>query len=131
MTTMGTDANLTVAGTDLSRLLTIMQMAGAAFAVTVVHTARSTLDLRVRTDKTPCCAVVELEPAASPLDVRALLEHSPGVRFVFLAEKLPVRHGVARIIREGGHTVLQRDDAPVVIAATAIALLATREKVAP
>jgi len=130
MMTMETDASLTVAGTDLSRLLPIMQAAGTAFAATVVHTRHPTLGLRVRMDQTPSCAVVELEPAASAADVRELLEHSPDVHFVFLAEELPVRHAVARVIRDGGHAVLRRDDASVVIAATAIALLAAHEKVA-
>jgi hypothetical protein len=131
MTISRTETSLTVAGTDLTRLLTIVRTAGAAFTVTVVHTPHPTLGLRVRQDQTPSCAVVELEPAASAVDVRALLEGSPGVRFVFLADRLPLRHTVARIIREGGHTVLEREDAPVVIAATAMALLATHEKVAP
>jgi hypothetical protein len=129
MTTIRTETSLTVVGTDLRRLLTIMQAAGAAFAVTVVHTPHPTLGLQVRREQTPSCAVVELEPVASAVDVRALLDRSPGVRFVFLAERLPLRHAVARIIREAGHTVLERDDAPVVIAATVVALLAAHEKV--
>jgi hypothetical protein len=125
--TAGTKASLIVAGADLRRLLTIMQAAAAAFAVTVVHTAHPTLDLKVTAQETPSCAVIELEPAASAVDVRALLDQSPGVRFVFLAEQLPVRHAVARIIREGGHAVLERDAAAVVIAATATALIAAHE----
>jgi hypothetical protein len=129
MMTRGTKASLTVAGTDLGRLLNIMQTAGAAFAVTVVHTPHPTLGLHVGAEHTPSCTVVDLEQTASTVDVRALLEHSPGVRFIFLAEELPVRHAVARVIREGGHEVLARDEASVVITATAVALLATHEKV--
>lgn len=123
----GAKANLTVAGRDLGRLLRIVQAAGASFAITVVHTAHPTLDVNLSGGQKPSCAVVELEPAASAIDVRALLDKSPGVRFVFLADQLPVRHAVARIIREGGHVVLARDDEAVIIAATATALLASRE----
>ena len=131
MTMTRAEADLTLAGTELSRLLPIMQAAGVTFAVTVVHTPHPTRGLKVRTAHTLTCAVVELGPQASSLDVRELLEHSPDVRFVFLTEELPLRHSVARIIREGGHTVLERDDAPVVIAATAVALLATHDRVTP
>jgi hypothetical protein len=130
MMTTGIEGRLILAGADLSRLLRIMRTAGAAFAVTVVHAAHPTLGLKLSAEHEPSCAVVELEPAASVVDVRALLERSPGVRFVFLAENLPLRHAVARIIREGGHTVLGQDDAPVVIAATAMALLAAQPEVA-
>jgi hypothetical protein len=127
MTRQRSDASLTVAGTDLSRLLRITRAAESTFAVTVVHTRHPTLGLNVRIGQTPNCAVAELEPAASAVDVRALLDQSPDVRFVFLAERLPLRHAVARIIREGGHAVLARDDEPLVIVATATALLAPRE----
>jgi hypothetical protein len=128
MTIIGTEANLTVAGRDLACLLAIMRAVGTAGAVTVAHTAHPTLELNVQTGEIPSCAVVELEPMVSAVDVRTLLDRSPGVRFVFLAERLPLRHAVARIIREAGHTALERDDAPVVIAATAMAVLAAHTK---
>jgi hypothetical protein len=60
----------------------------------------------------------------SVTDLRDLFARCPGVHFVFVARTLPVRHAVARVIREAGHTVLARSESPLVIAATATALLA-------
>jgi hypothetical protein len=106
--------------------MAIMQAAGTAFSVTVVHETDPVRSLRVHADDGPSCAVVELDEHASALDLRDLFGRCPGVRFLFIASELPLRHAVARVIRENGHAWLGRDEMPVVIIATVTALLAGR-----
>jgi hypothetical protein len=119
-------ATLTIAGPDLGWLMAVMQAAASAFSVTVVHETDPVRSLRVPRDDRPSCAVVELDEHASALDVRDLFARCPGVRFLFIASELPLRHAVARVIREQGHAWLSRDEIPVVIIATVTALLAER-----
>jgi hypothetical protein len=119
-------ASLTIAGPDLGWLMAVMQAAGRAFSVTVVHESDPVHSLRVQGDDGPSCAVVELDGHASVLDLRDLFARCPGVRFLFIATELPLRHAVARVIREHGHAWLGRNERPVVIIATVTALLAER-----
>ena len=77
----------------------------------------------------PSCAIVTLSDSDSAIDVRALLDRSPGVRFVFVALAPPLRHAVARIIREAGHAVVSVDEPPLVVVATVAALMAREERV--
>jgi hypothetical protein len=115
---------LTIAGRDLGWSMAIMQAAGSAFSVTIVHESDPVGSLRVQRDDRPSCAVIELDEHASALDLRGLFTRCPGVRFLFIASELPLRHAVARVIRENGHAWLGRDESPIVIIATVTALLA-------
>jgi hypothetical protein len=123
----GEKASLIVAGADLDRLMAIMQPAQNAFKVTIFHAAHAVSSLPASQDQGAAAAVIEIDPTASALDVRALLDRSPNVRFVFVARELPLRHAIARVIRENGHVVVAPDESPLVIAATVAALLAERE----
>jgi hypothetical protein len=118
---------LTLAGRDLTMLISVAQATGRTFAVTI---AQQTDPVTSLTWPEPVSegrevAVVEIHDGDSSTDVHALLERSPGVRFLFLADALPLRHAVARVIRDGGHAVVPRTEPAFVIAATAVALLAT------
>jgi hypothetical protein len=106
--------------------MAIMQAAGSAFSVTIVHETDPVGSLRVQRDDRPSCAVVELDEHASALDLRDLLARCPGVCFLFIAAELPLRHAVARVMRDNGHAWIGRDESPVVIIATVTALLAER-----
>jgi hypothetical protein len=125
-TSVTAKATLTIAGPDLGWLMAVMQAAGRTFSVTVVHQTDPVHSLCVERDDKPSCAVVELDDHASVIDLRDLFARCPGVRFLFIAPELPLRHAVARVIRENGHAWLGRNELPVVIIATVTALLAER-----
>jgi hypothetical protein len=116
--------HLTIAGSDLGWLMRILQATQTAFSVTAVQASRPVLTLTFSKLGECQAAVVELHAESSAADVRDLLDRSPGVRFVFVADTMPLRHAVARVIREGGHAVISRADPPFVIAATLAALMA-------
>jgi hypothetical protein len=118
---------LTIAGRDLGWLMAITQAAGRTFSVTVVHQTDPVGSLRVPRDGRPSCAIVELDEHASALDLRDLFARCPGVCFLFVAPELPLRHAVARVIRERGHAVVRRSESPLVVVATAVALRTERE----
>lgn len=115
--------SLTVVGDDLDRLMELVRITQNAYAVTLMRTARPLCELQFPDDGSPDCAIVRLCSYDSAMDLRDLFEHMPACRFVFVADELPLRHAVARVIRERGHAIVSRDDSPMVIAATATALL--------
>jgi hypothetical protein len=124
MTKSEPKTRLTIAGGDLGWLMSVLQPIQNTYAVTVVHTAHPILELGRERGDEPACAIVALSSHDSAMDIRDLLDRSPGVRFVFVAQALPLRPAVARVIREHGHAVLSSVDAPFLIAATAAALMA-------
>jgi hypothetical protein len=117
---------LTVAGGDLSWLMAIAHSARGAFGVTVLHRPRALSELTFEGEgnRSIQCAIVELDARTSAMEMHELLDRSPHVRFVFVVGQLPLRHTVAHVIRERGHAVVSRRDAPFVIVATAAALMA-------
>jgi hypothetical protein len=115
---------LTIAGGDLAWLMDLLRVMQDTYAVTVVHTPRAS---GMRADVQTGVAIVELDNRTSAPDVRDLLDASPGVRFLFIADVLPLRHALARIVRARGHAVLARNEPLVVVAATLTALLAEGE----
>jgi hypothetical protein len=127
MTRSRAKPGLTIAGSDLSWLMELLQATQDTFTVTVVQTAHAISTQLIAREDESTAAVVELHPTSSAIDVRDLLDRSPNVRFVFIADVLPLRHAVARIIRERGHAVLARSEPSFVIAATVAALMAGRE----
>jgi hypothetical protein len=119
-----TRTKLTVAGRDLSWLMAILQSGQDSFSMTLAHMGHPVTKLAIPAATEHECAIVQLEPEDSVLDVRDLLDRSRNVSFVFVADALPVRHAVARVIRERGQVVVSLRDAPFVIIATATALMA-------
>ena len=120
-----TRTKLTVAGRDLGWLMALLQSAQDSFNMTLAHMSHPVMELTLPAATEHECAIVQLEPEDSALEVRDLLDRSPNVSFVFVADALPVRHAVARVIRERGQVVVSHRDAPFVIIATATALMAT------
>jgi hypothetical protein len=116
--------SVTIAGGDLGWLLSLSQTVQGAYAVTVVHTSHPLRELGPVRGYEPGCAIVALSSHDSAMEVRDLLDRLPRVRFVFVAQALPLRPAVARVIRERGHAAIGRRESPLVIAATASMLMA-------
>jgi hypothetical protein len=116
---------LTIAGTDLDWLMSVLLLAQDTYTVTALHLPDPVNELPRSNQGSPIsCAIVTLSVRDSSMDVRQLLERCPECRFVFVAETLPLRPAVARVIREAGHTVVSAQESPLVITATGTALMA-------
>jgi hypothetical protein len=127
MTKAEAKTSLTIAGGDLHWLMGLVQKVQDSFSVTVVHHPNALSTITVDSEGRRQAAIVELHTGDSAIDVRHFLERSPGVRVTFVADEMPLRHAVARVIRERGHAVVSRREPAFIIAATVAALMASRE----
>ncbi|MDP9238692.1 MAG: hypothetical protein M3P30_15060 [Chloroflexota bacterium] len=72
----------------------------------------------------PAAIVMALDGMYNLVDVRAILAAGRTTRFVFLVPELPPKAALARVVSQYGATIISRDEAPMVLAATLIAMLA-------
>lgn len=72
----------------------------------------------------PAAIVMALDGVYNLVDVRALLAAGGGTRFVFLIPELPPKAALARVVNQYSATILSKEEAPLVLAATLIAMLA-------
>jgi hypothetical protein len=97
---------------------------GMPFTVTVVQSERPLARALEPAAHWPKAMLVTLDGLENVVDVRALLSRSPETRFVFIIPQMPPRAALARVVREHGGVILSRGDAPIVVVATFVALLA-------
>lgn len=74
----------------------------------------------------PAAMVVALSGDENLAEVRSLLERAHQTKIVFLVPAMPPKAALVRIVNEHGATVLAQEEAPLVLAATLVALLAQR-----
>ena len=107
---------------------TLMRLAvalhGTPDTLTVAESARPlerALELaRLR----PRAMLVTLDGTENVVDVRSLLSTSPETGFVLVVPEMPVRAPLARVVKEHEGLLVSRRDAPIVVVATLLALLA-------
>lgn len=97
---------------------------GTPYEVTAVEPVRLLRTARRLAERHPAAMVVSLEGNENVAELRALLAASPGTRFLFLAPQMPPRAALARAVQASGAAILSAREAPIVIVATTIALLA-------
>jgi len=74
----------------------------------------------------PAAMVVALDCDENLSDIRSLLAGAPETKVVFLVPAMPPKAALMRVVNEHGATVLAQEEAPMVLAATLVALLAPR-----
>lgn len=74
----------------------------------------------------PAAMVVALHGEENLAEIRSLLERAHETKVVFLVPAMPPKAALVRIVNEHGATVLAQEEAPLVLAATLVALLAQR-----
>jgi hypothetical protein len=117
--------NLILVGDDCGILMELaVGLRGTAHTVTVAQSARPLARALQLVAHWPTAMVVTLDGLENVVDVRALLSSSPETRFVFIVPQMPPRAPLARVVREHGGAIVSRGDAPVVVVATLVALLA-------
>ena len=118
-------ANVILVGEDYEVLMELaVGLRGTPYAVTVAESARPLARALQLVAHWPRAMLVMLDGSENVVDVRALLSSSPETRFVFVVHQMPPRAPLARVVREHGGVVLSRGDAPIVVVATLVAMLA-------
>jgi CheY-like chemotaxis protein len=117
--------NVILVGDDYEILMELaVGLRGTPYAVTVAESARPLARALQLVAHWPRAMLVMLDGLETVVDVRALLLSSPETRFVFVVQQMPPRATLARVVREHGGMILSRRDAPIVVVATLVALLA-------
>jgi len=112
-------------GNDYKTLMEVaVGLHGTPYAVTVAESARPLARALQLVTHWPKAMLVTLNGLENVVDVRALLSSSPGTRFVLIVPQMPPRASLARVVREHGGVILACSDAPIVVVATLVALLA-------
>jgi hypothetical protein len=73
-------------------------------------------------------AVVCLDGTENVGDIHSLLEAHPGTTFLFLSRTTPPRSALAHAVHSSGAGIMPRQEGPIVVAATLIALLAQKAR---
>jgi hypothetical protein len=124
----GRKQRVAVVGTDLDRVTSLGIALERAYDPAIVHSDRPLRDAARAAADAPACVIAPISHADSVVDVRTLIDAAGPTRIVFLAQSLPLSHGVARLIRLAGHGVLDRQEPAAVIEATMAALLAPHDR---
>jgi CheY-like chemotaxis protein len=117
--------NVILVGDDYEILMELaIGLRSTPYSVTVAESARPLARALQLAAHWPKAMLVMLEGMENAVDVRALLSSSPETKFVLVVPQMPPRAPLARVVREYGGAILSRRDAPIVVVATLVALLA-------
>ena len=108
-------------------------LAGMHYKVTAVDARRAIERAQwvVERQGDPLAMILSLDGSENVVEIRGLLTSAPRTRFLFLAPQMPPRAPVARIVNAHGAAILSRDEAPVVIVSTLVALLSRQPDEVP
>jgi hypothetical protein len=121
---VGRKQHVAVVGPDFDRVTSLGIALEHEYDPSIVHSHSPLRDAARCAADAPACIIVPIARADSVVDVRFLIDAAGPTRILFLAESLPLSHGVARLIRLAGHGVLEGHEPVMVIEATMAALLA-------
>jgi hypothetical protein len=117
--------NVILVGDDSAILMDLaVGLRGTAHTVTVAESSHPLARAMQLAAYRPTAMLVTLDGHENVVDVRTLLASSPETRFAFIVPQMPPRAPLARVVREHGGAIVSGADAPVVIMATFVALLA-------
>ena len=114
-----------ILGTEFSEPSRLASSLQGLFDATIVYSEHPLSDAARAARWAPDCIIVPVTPRDSAIEVREMIAAAAGTRVLFLAESLPLRAPVARLIREASDTVVLATESPTVIEATLVALLAS------
>jgi CheY-like chemotaxis protein len=117
--------NVILVGDDSAILMELaVGLRGTPHTVTVAESSHPLARALQLAAHRPTAMLVALDGRENVVDVRLLLASSPETRFVFIVPQMPPRAPLARVVREHGGAIVSGADAPVVVMATFVALLA-------
>jgi CheY-like chemotaxis protein len=117
--------NLILVGDDYEIMVELaVGLRSTPYSVTVAESERPLARALQLVAHRPKAMLVMLDGLENVVEVRALLSSSPETRFVFVVPEMPPHATLARLVREYRGVILSRRDAPIVVVATLVALLA-------
>jgi CheY-like chemotaxis protein len=117
--------NLILVGDDYEILMELaVGLRSTPYSVTVAESERPLARALQLVAHWPKAMLVMLDGLENVVEVRALLSSSPDTKFVLVVPEMPPHATLARVVREYGGVILSRSDAPIVVVATLVALLA-------
>ncbi len=99
-------------------------LATLRFTVTAVQPLRPLQGALRMVKQRPSVMVIALDGDENLVDIRSLLRAGAETKFVFLIPSMPPKASLVRIADEFGATILAKHDAPLVLAATVVAMFA-------
>jgi hypothetical protein len=93
------------------------------YSVTFVDAGSSGLADAVGHGTPPVAAVVELTGTETVVELRDMLQRWPATRCLFVVRNMPLSATLARIAKQHGGVILAKDEPPIVITATLIAMM--------
>ena len=116
---------LLITGDDLAFLTELSnELRGVRQSVTLSHAPRPVRQALQSQFGQPDAAVVCLNGSENIGDVRSLIIAHPETTFLFLSRESPPRSSLAHAVHASGGEIMSRQEEPVLITATLIALLA-------
>jgi hypothetical protein len=117
---------LAIVAPDLPRALARGAALRGLFDPLIVESRRPLRDAMRAVGQQPDCVITRLSAGDSVVEVRDLVFAAGAVPILFLADVLPLRAALARVIDAAGDAVLCESETTAVVEATLIALLARR-----
>jgi hypothetical protein len=103
---------------------------GTHFSVSLVEAVEPTQTARRMAALRPAAILVGLSGDESVVDLRNLLDTCTETRVLLLAPRMPVRAAFARVADRSRAVILSREEPPIVIASTVVAILASDTRAA-
>lgn len=121
-----TAEEIVVVHSDYSGLMKLTVALGEMrYRVTSAESKTALRTARRMTAIDPAAMIIALDGTENVAEIRELLAMSGRTKFVFLADAMPPHAALARVVNGHGSTIISRDEAPVVIVSTLVALLAS------
>jgi hypothetical protein len=102
----------------------VVAFRGMSYEITAAESRRPVRAACRLVRGTPAAMIVELSGAENVVDIRTLLSFAGDVPVLLLTHDMPPSAAVARIVRSHGGEIMGLDQAPIVLVATLVALLA-------
>jgi hypothetical protein len=103
---------------------------GARFGVSLAEAPEPTRMARRLISLRPAVMLIGLSGRESVVDLRDLLDERGDSRVLLLSPRMPVRAALAKVADRHDAVILSREEPPIVIASTVIAMLAARPRAA-
>lgn len=113
-----------VDGDDRALYKLAIAFRGTPYEITAVEPVRTIRTAMRLAQRSPAAMVVSLKEAENIAEIRALLEASTRTRVLFLVPSMPPSAALSRIVHTYRAGILSCDEAPIVIVASLIALMA-------
>ena len=113
-----------LAGESIADLVPLVALGAGCWSHDIVESSRPIEHLLALPPTSPDAAVVALSGRENVADLGSLIGSFPTARFVLLYPEFPPPAALARTVRRHGGVILRRTEAPAVIVATLVALLA-------